>query len=91
MKKTFKLADEVVARIAQILQEGMLMGTDVTDGFRMIRLEEDDTNPGALVMTQEYRSLVSEQHRRALDHIEAWRKQQEDVEEDVSDDDSDVS
>lgn len=41
-KTSFQLSDNVIARVVQILQEGMITGTDITDHMRMIRVETDD-------------------------------------------------
>jgi len=40
----YKLSDDVLRRVVQILQEALLTGTDVSDHLRMIRLI--DLHPG---------------------------------------------
>jgi len=38
----YKLSDNVIAHIAQLVQVGILTGTDITDNFRMIKLTLGD-------------------------------------------------
>ena len=42
MKTEYKLSDNVIAHIAQLVQVGILTGTDITDNFRMIKLTLGD-------------------------------------------------
>lgn len=65
----YHLSDSVIARIAQILQEGLLTGTDIVDHLRMLELQPDDVNPQLLVMTTEYAQRVKDMHQRMLEHI----------------------
>ena len=53
-----KLADSVLARIVQIVQEAMLTGTDAADHMRAIELKFDATNSNVLVLTDEYKERV---------------------------------
>tara|TARA_Y100000310_G_C20667989_1_gene808675 strand:+ start:1584 stop:1841 length:258 start_codon:yes stop_codon:yes gene_type:complete len=66
----FKLSDNVLRRIVQIMQEGFLTGTDISDHMRMMRLEEDAQNPEYLILTDEYKSLVDKQHEHMLEEVE---------------------
>lgn len=64
---TYKLSDNVIARVAQILQEGILMGVDIVDLLRQVQLE-----PGVddqLEMTAEYRQFVTDTHKKLLDEV----------------------
>lgn len=59
-RKVFKLADDVIAQIARLVQIGFVTGTDITDHFRQIRLEQssDENVTGdalELNLTPEYR------------------------------------
>ncbi len=58
MNTSYQLSDNVIARIVQILQEGMMSGTDITDHIRMIRVESDDE--GKLQLTAAYAQQVQE-------------------------------
>ena len=55
---TMQLSDNVIARIVQILQEGLMSGTDITDHMRMIRVETDGDDK--LQLTPEYIQQVNE-------------------------------
>jgi hypothetical protein len=64
-RKVFRLDDNVLRRIVQIVQEGMLTGTDVADHMRLLNLEEG-SEPGVLVLTEEYKAYVESTHERLL-------------------------
>ena len=69
---TYKLNDNVLRRIVQIMQEGMLSGTDVADHMRMIRLTPSTEDTESLVLTDDYIKLVETQHEtllRDLDNV----------------------
>ena len=69
---TYKLNDNVLRRIVQIMQEGMLTGTDVADHMRMIRLTPSAEDAESLVLTDDYIKLVETQHEtllRDLDNV----------------------
>jgi hypothetical protein len=53
-----RLSDNVIARVVQILQEGLMTGTDITDHMRMIRLESDGSDN--LQLTPEYVKQVQD-------------------------------
>ena len=71
--KKMKLADSVIAQIAQIVQEAVLTGCDCVDYMRMIELAPDETDPHVLVMTEEYVKLVAKNHNKMLDFIQTWQ------------------
>jgi len=62
MNSTFSLSDNVIARIVQILQEGLMTGTDITDHMRMIRVEADDE--GKLQLSADYVKQVNEGYEK---------------------------
>jgi hypothetical protein len=62
MNNTFSLSDNVIARIVQILQEGLMTGTDITDHMRMIRVETDDE--GKLQLSADYVKQVNEGYEK---------------------------
>ena len=74
---TYSLSDNVLRRIVQVMQEGMLTGTDVTDHMRMIRLTPSDDDLSKLVMTQDYQDLVENQHEIMLHEIEEFKTSKE--------------
>lgn len=79
MKKTYKLADSVLHRFVQILQEGLLYGVDVADIMRMVDLEEGDD--GKLVLTEAYKEMIKRQHEEALKFAEEMQAKQKETPE----------
>lgn len=69
----YKLDDSVLARIVQIVQEGIILGNDVTDLMRQIRLEA--STDSTLVLTQEYKDLVAKMHDQLLARAEELKNQ----------------
>lgn len=62
---TYKLSDNVIARVAQILQEGILLGVDIVDLLRQV-----EVTPGAdncLELTAEYRQFITDTHKKLID------------------------
>lgn len=57
-----KLSDQVIARIAQVVQESMLTMTDCVDHLRMIDMEPSKEDPEQLVMTEGYKERVRKMH-----------------------------
>ena len=66
--KNLKLADESIGQIVQLLQMGILTGTDVSDQFRTLRLDVDDK--GELVPSQEFSEMFDENLRRLEEQAE---------------------
>ena len=68
-----KFSDNVIGRIAQIVQEGMLLGIDVVDLMRQIEVEPAHSIDGSqeLELTAEYVRGVREQHEKLLAEAEA--------------------
>lgn len=66
----YKLNDNVLRRIVQIVQEGMLTGTDVADHMRMIRLTPNTDDQDSLVLTDEYLEVVQGQHDTLLREVD---------------------
>jgi hypothetical protein len=62
MNNTFSLSDNVIARIVQILQEGLMTGNDVIAHMRMIRVETDDE--GKLQLSADYVKQVNEGYEK---------------------------
>jgi hypothetical protein len=70
MGEQFRLDDEVLLRFVQIIQEAMLLGVDCADIMRQVRLERSGESTEYLVLTKEYKNLVSEHHTKLLQDIE---------------------
>ena len=66
-----RLDDSVLHRIVQIVQEGIIMGIDVADLMRQVRLVHDITDPDLLKLDPEYVSAVEREHQRAVAEAEA--------------------
>lgn len=76
MTSQLKLADSVLHRFVQIIQEAMLTGTDCADHMRMVRLVPDSTDPNVLTLSDEYKAQVEEIHKKYMAEVEAHRTQQ---------------
>jgi hypothetical protein len=63
-----KLTDEVVAHIVQLLQIGLLEGTDISDHFRRIELSSDED--GMLYLTEEYEKAFQDSLEKMKEFIE---------------------
>jgi len=72
---SYKLSDNVLARIVQIVQEGLLLGVDVVDLMRQIEVEvgSDGTN---LELSVAYAKQVAEHHQKLLEEAEVLKAAQ---------------
>ena len=70
MRMSYKLSDSVLFRIVQIVQEGFLMGIDVADLMRQIRLTVDPSDETSLKLDPTYEKTVVESHKKYLEDIE---------------------
>jgi hypothetical protein len=68
-----KLNDTVIARIAQIVQEGMILGIDVVDLMRQIEVEPAGDGE-TLTLTPAYVASIKQMHEKLL--AEAQEHQQ---------------
>lgn len=66
---SYKLADDVLARIVQIIQEGIIMGVDVVDIMRQIEVQPS-SDESCVVLTESYLKSVNEMHKKLLDEAE---------------------
>lgn len=66
MSNSYKLSDAVWARVVQIIQEAMLLGLDITDLLRMIRVVSKDGSD-QLELSPEYESQVESMHAKWLE------------------------
>lgn len=62
-----KLTDNVIARIAQIVQEAILTGTDCIDLLREIEVIQAPADESSLILTPEYELKVIESHNQLLE------------------------
>ena len=60
--KVFKLSDEVLGRIINILQEAMISGVDILDLFRMMQLTQSEEDENELTLTDDYRESIKKWH-----------------------------
>jgi hypothetical protein len=70
---SYKLSDNVIGRIAQIVQEGLLLGVDVVDLMRQIEVEPVNSvdGPPAMELTVDYRRRVDEHHKKLVEEAES--------------------
>lgn len=73
---TLKLADEVLMRFVQIMQEGIILGVDVTDIMRQVRLVSSEN---VLFLDPDYMKEVEEGHNRLLEQAEQLKTEMLDV------------
>lgn len=71
-----RLSDNVIARIAQVIQESMLMGVDVVDLMRQIEVEPASGVNGSteLELTIEYSKRVEEHYAKMLAEAEVLQE-----------------
>lgn len=74
-KPSYGLSDQVIGRIAQIVQEGLLLGVDVVDIMRQMRVEPDESCQ-LVVLTAPYITQVKEMHQKLLAQAEELQKEQ---------------
>ena len=80
MSQQLGLSDAVIARICQVVQECMLLGIDVVDLLRMIRVCPDTQNVNQLVLTPEYEKQVESMHDSWLERAEKLQLEQQENE-----------
>lgn len=73
--KEYVIADDVWNRVVQIVQEGMLMGVDVTDMMRQIRVNL--TDDGLIHLTPAYIEMVKGHHQKMLHNVDAIKAGQQ--------------
>jgi len=62
----YKLSDAAIAQIVQLLQLGILTGTDVTDQLRILRLTVDEGG-NKLIPSPEFVEIFNENLQRLQD------------------------
>lgn len=68
--KKLKLDDTIIARVAQMLQEAMLMGYDVTDNMRTMIVVESADEDGKLTLDKDYMEKVKAEHEALIARAE---------------------
>ena len=63
----YQLADEVISHLVQLLQLGLLEGTDVTDHFRRIEMVTDED--GTLYLSESYQETFEESLQKMQEFI----------------------
>ena len=66
--KIYTLGDTILARIVQIVQEGVLTNTDVSDLMRQIKVTTTENN--TLQLTPEYIQQVKDNYQRVIDEYQ---------------------
>tara|TARA_Y100001937_G_scaffold81183_1_gene109837 strand:+ start:296 stop:544 length:249 start_codon:yes stop_codon:yes gene_type:complete len=70
----YKLSDEVIAHVAQLLQLAILTGTDVVDNLRMIRLSPLGEGLEALQLTNEYKKNADTNVQKMMSEVENYKE-----------------
>lgn len=70
--EVFKLDDEVLHRFVQIFQEALLLGIDVSDIMRQVRLVRVEN---ALFLDPQYKNEVKDQHETLLKDAEKIKEE----------------
>lgn len=73
-QKSYGLSDQVIARIAQVVQEGILMGVDIVDILRQVQVIPDDSSQ-TVIMTETYVKQVKDMHDKLLANVEEIKLQ----------------
>lgn len=84
MKKGYQLSDDVWMRVVNIVQEAMLLGVDVVDLLRQVRVDVVEGTE-QLELTPEYVASVTEMHTKWLERAEKLRLEQQEGETVVED------
>lgn len=69
-KEELELSDGVWARVVQVIQEGIILGQDVVDILRLVRVQHDEINPNVLVLSPAYEVRVKEMHARLVEEAQ---------------------
>ena len=69
--KTFKLDDQSIVAIANLVQMGIITGTDIVDQLRTLELCEDTS--GLLTPTQNFSNELSENINKLVEMAESMR------------------
>lgn len=54
VRKEFRLTDQVIGQIREVLQLAMLTGTNFVDHMRALRVEESEATDGGLILSKGY-------------------------------------
>lgn len=65
-KVEFKLSDQVIGQLRELLQVSMIMGVNFVDQVRALRLQTSDQSENILVLTPEYVDGWNEMAERKL-------------------------
>lgn len=77
MRKPYKLNDELIFKIAQLVQLAMLTGTNVVDHMRQLRVEESQEFTESLVLTPEYKDYFDKVLQVMLDEVNEIKETQQ--------------
>lgn len=73
-KKEYRLSDQVIGQLRELLQLSMLTGTNFVDHCRALRLEESEKTEGALILSESYvqgwNDMAKKFHQQAQEKAE---------------------
>jgi hypothetical protein len=72
-KQVYKISDDVISRIVQIIQEALFTGIDCVDIMRQLELEVSDDDANVLTLPEEYIKRVAEGYERMVEQADELR------------------
>lgn len=72
-KQVYKISDDVISRIVQIIQEALFTGIDCVDIMRQLELEVSDDDASVLTLPEEYIKRVAEGYEHMVEQAEELR------------------
>lgn len=74
-KPVFKMSDDLIAMVREIVQLSLLTGTNLIDHFRAVQMEQVEVKPGYLTITEDYLKAYNEMIIKLNEEV--VRKQEE--------------
>ncbi len=74
MKKTYKLKDSVISNIVYLFQLAMMTGTDISDLFRTMELEESEEDDSFLTIPESYSTRIEANVQKMVEEAELLQK-----------------
>ena len=77
-RQVFKMADDLISMIRELVQLSLLTGTNVVDHFRALQMEATEEKPSYLTVTPEYvqayNTMILKLNEEAKRHQEEMQK-----------------
>lgn len=73
----YRLSNEVIGHLVQLIQLAFVTGTDISDNFTMLRMESSPLNPSELILATLYKDQADENINKLVEEAAAHRAQQE--------------